>query len=228
MLSQGADARRSPHYHERMLARLPRLLVASSLALSLVPAGGAAQDGVQPRATESAPAGPGAKSATPPQAGSERPAAEPAQGSGRSGLPRKVVPPAAVLEEVAGTVRAVDRKTHRIEVATAGGPVELTLDRNTLVYTARGLGTVLDVAPGSELRAGRNASFVAYWVQVGTPGPAPTPAPGTGPGGGSGAPPSESVAPAGAAPGATGATGGSAGPPTSSPPGGSGPPSGGQ
>lgn len=148
-----------------------------------------------------------------------RPGDAAGKGSGRAAPTRKAIPPAAVLEEVEGTVKAIDRNAHRLEVATQHGDVSLTFDRNTMVYTARGMGTVLDVVPGAELRAGRNASFVVYWIQVRAPGNAPpAPAPGTGPSGGGGPPPSES----GGAPAGTGSG------PTSSPPGGSPPPGGGQ
>jgi hypothetical protein len=79
------------------------------------------------------------------------------------------VAPAAALEEVLGTVREVDRREHRVRIDTAAGTVELSLDRNTLVYLPGGLGTVLDVVPGAYVRAGRNGAFVAYWVQVRPP-----------------------------------------------------------
>jgi hypothetical protein len=139
----------------------------------------------------------------------EKPAEEPT-------APKRAVPPSAVLEEVAGTVQRVDHESHRVEIATPAGPTALKLDRNTLVYTARGLGTVLDLAPGSELRAGRNSSFVAYWIQVRAPGGTPPAAPGSGPGGGSGATGGE----AGGAPG--GSPGSGAPPPGSAPPDGGG------
>jgi len=74
--------------------------------------------------------------------------------------------PGAALEEVLGTVLEVDRREHRVRIDTASGTVELSLDRNTLVYVPGGLGTVLDVVPGAYVRAGRNGAFVAYWVQV--------------------------------------------------------------
>lgn len=76
-------------------------------------------------------------------------------------------PRAAVLEEVSGVVVQVDRKAHRIELETPAGKTSFTLDRNTMVYTGRSLGTVLDVKPGDRVRLGRNADFRAYWVQVG-------------------------------------------------------------
>ncbi len=76
-------------------------------------------------------------------------------------------PRAAVLEEVSGVVVQVDRKTHRIEIETQAGRTTFSLDRNTMVYTGRSLGTVLDVKPGDRVRLGRNAEFRAYWVQVG-------------------------------------------------------------
>jgi hypothetical protein len=117
--------------------------------------------------------------------------AVPVEPPGTTPLPR-----GAVLEQVTGTVREVDRKAHKIVVDAGGAePVTLAMDRNTMVYTSAGLGTVLDVVPGALIRAGRNAEFVAYWVQIRpAPGkarssPSPTPGPGTGPAGGSGAPP---------------------------------------
>lgn len=76
-------------------------------------------------------------------------------------------PRAAVLEEVSGVVVGVDRQAHRVEIETPAGRSSFTLDRNTMVYTGRALGTVLDVKPGDRVRIGRNADFRAYWVQVG-------------------------------------------------------------
>src|SRR5512138_409010 len=95
-----------------------------------------------------------------------------------------------VLEEVAGKVAAIDRKDHKLTVETASGPVTLSLDRNTMVYTATGLGTVLDLRAGVQVRVGRNADFLAFWVQVrqASPAPASTPGQGTGPAGGGSAP----------------------------------------
>jgi hypothetical protein len=85
------------------------------------------------------------------------------------GTAAQAVPPATppnALEEVLGTVREVDRHRHRVRIETPSGTVEISLDRNTLVYLPGGLGTVLDVVPGAYVRAGRNGAFVAYWVQV--------------------------------------------------------------
>jgi hypothetical protein len=117
-----------------------------------------------------------------------------------------------VLEEVSGTVRDIDRQAYRIELDTASGPVTISLDRNTMVYTASGLATVLDVRPGTQIRAGRNADFLAYWVQVRTPTkaePPSTPAQGTGPAGGGGAatPAGDAAGAGGVAPPAGGVTG---------------------
>jgi hypothetical protein len=136
---------------------------------------------------------------TPP--GKDTPRAEPP--------PKTPLPHGAVLDEVSGLVREVDRTTHKLTVESVSGPVTLSLDRNTMVYTANGLGTVLDLAPGQQIRAGRNAEFLAYWVQLRVPPkaePVPTPAQGTGPAGGAAAPSTES-------------TGKGAGPPPTSPPG---------
>lgn len=138
-----------------------------------------------------------------------------------SAAPGVEPPRLAVLEEVDGTLAAVNRNAHRMTVTTAAGPVELTLDRNTLVYTARGLGTVLDLVPGAALRAGRDADHVAYWVQVRAPQTAAPPASaGTVPGGG-GAPPAEGGPGSGATPGSGGGPPGTAPGGTTPPPGGS-------
>lgn len=80
-----------------------------------------------------------------------------------------------VLEEVSGVVTDVDRGTHRVSIGTTAGPVQFFLDRNTMVYTEAGLGTVRDVKPGVQIRVGRNADSLAYWVQVRPPTPAATP-----------------------------------------------------
>lgn len=107
-------------------------------------------------------------------------------------------------------VREIDRKAQRLAVEVGAERVTLSLDRNTMVYTPSGLGTVLDVVPGAQIRAGRNAEFLAYWVQVRAPTaraetPPTTPAQGTGPGAGAAAPATEAGAPASPPPG-TGAT----------------------
>ena len=134
---------------------------------------------------------------------------------------REAMPRGAVLEEVSGTLERVDRQTHRITVSTPEGPVTLSIDRNTMVYTAAGLGSVADLMPGSQLRAGRNADALAYWVQVRRSAknePPSTPGQGTGPGGGSG-PPVEGNAPGGGAASPTGVGPGGVAP-GSAPPGG--------
>ncbi len=126
------------------------------------------------------------------------------------------LPRGAILEEISGTVQEVDRNGHRIAVDAGGERVTLSLDRNTMVYTPAGLGTVLDVVPGAQIRAGRNAEFLAYWVQVRGPGgkaePPSTPGQGTGPGGGSAASATESGAPGTVAPGSPVAPSGTPGP----------------
>jgi hypothetical protein len=117
----------------------------------------------------------------------------------KTGKPRPPLPRAAILEDVTGTVAAVDRKAHRIEIDTPTGRVALSMDRNTLVYGPRGLVTPFEVVPGAQVRAGRNADFVAYWVAVRaprTPGAVSTPDQGTGPGGGAGAPAEPNSGPA--------------------------------
>jgi hypothetical protein len=119
-------------------------------------------------------------------------APEPPRKATPAPAPAGPLPRGAVLEPVSGTVREVDRAAQTITVETAGERVTLSMDRNTMVYTPAGLGTVLDVVPGAQIRAGRNADLVAYWVQVRAPAgraPGPPPAaPGPGPAPGAFAP----------------------------------------
>jgi hypothetical protein len=141
-------------------------------------------------------------------AGRLPPVASPAQPAPPGEPPRKAVPVerpkgplphGAILEQVSGTVVSVDRQAHRFTIDAAGDKVTLSMDRNTMVYTPAGLGTVLDVVPGAPVRAGRNADLVAYWVQVrpipkvpaSGAEPQPTPGQGTGPAGASGGAASE-------------------------------------
>lgn len=163
------------------MARLA-LALAASLALAAP-----ARAQIRPPPDAPPPSSAPAPGATPgPRAAPGKPAVEPP--TSPAALPR-----GAVLEEVAGTIRGVDLRAHRLSLETPSGPVTLSLDRNTMVYTTAGLGTVLDLANGAQVRAGRNADFLAYWVQVraaaakATPGPAQGP----GPGSGSGPPPGE-------------------------------------
>jgi hypothetical protein len=128
--------------------------------------------------------------------------------------PTRPLPRGAVLEQLSGVVREIDRKSHHLTVEAPGGErVTLAMDRNTMVYTSAGLGTVLDVVPGAQIRAGRNAEFVAYWVQVrppagkGTATPPPTPGQGTGPAGGGAAPATEPRGGTPAPPGGTSTAG---------------------
>jgi hypothetical protein len=164
------------------------------LALALFGLTGQAQAPDRPAASASPAPRPEARAEKPPPA--------------KAPLPR-----GAVLEEVSGTVREVDRKVHRLDVDTPKGLVSLALDRNTMVYTAAGLGTMLDLAPGLQIRAGRNADFLAYWVQV--LGPAKVSPPAT---------PGQGTEPGGAAGPAAEPAGSGAGPPDAAPPGGA-PPS---
>lgn len=175
-------------------------------ALLLAPAALAEEPGAKPAGEAPAATPPGEVRGTLPP-----PRLIPMPGDG------KAVPRGAVLEEVVGTVREVDRARHRITIDTVAGPVTLSLDRNTLVYGPGGLGTVLDLAPGSPVRAGRNAEMMAYWVTVRTsvkPGETgAVPGQGTGPGGGAGPPASEGGAGTPGSPG-PGGTGPSPGGPT--------------
>jgi hypothetical protein len=184
----------------------------TALALALAAATSAATAQTPPAAPAAPRPGAPTAAPTPPAASpapssSAAPSASPSPGAGAQ--PRKdPVERGTVLEEVSGKVAEIDRRAHRLSVETASGPVTLSLDRNTMVYTATGLGTVLDLSPGVQVRAGRNAEFLAYWVQVRTPAApaASTPGQGTGPAGGGSAPASEGSGPgAPTAPPTTGA-----------------------
>jgi hypothetical protein len=187
---------------------------ASAGAQSSIPgAGGRGMPPMVPTPPAAAPA-PSTSSAQPPGAGKDATSAKETKAPVERGT---------VLEEVSGKVADIDRREHKLRVDTAAGPVTLSLDRNTMVYTSTGLGTVLDVLPGAQIRAGRNADFLAYWVQVraAPQAPASTPGQGTGPAGGGSAPAGENAGPGSgaAAPPTTGATGTSpAGPIGGSPP----------
>jgi hypothetical protein len=189
---------------QKTAAALALSLVAASAARAQVP-GGMMPPSLVPMPGNMPPQGPR----------SERP--EP--------VPKAPLTRGAVLDEVSGLVKDLDRKSHKLTVESVSGPVTLALDRNTMVYTANGLGTVLDIAPGQQIRAGRNADYLAYWVQLRVPPkpePAATPAQGTGPAGGAAAPATESAGKgAGPAP-APPTSGPGAVPPGSNPPGSSG------
>lgn len=112
--------------------------------------------------------------------------AEPAAPAAPSGPATAERPPAAVLDEVSGTVQAVDRKQQVLTIATGGGTVEVRLDRNTLVYQPGGATTVLSIQPGATVRSGVDSARRAFWVQLrpreaaaapATPAPAPATAP---------------------------------------------------
>jgi hypothetical protein len=179
------------------------LAILAALALAL-PGLAAAQAGERkPDEAPSSAAKPGAETAPGPEARPEPPA-----GAGPAAPAQPASNPATVLAEVVGTVKGIDRAAQKLEVESAGQTVAVSLDRNTMVYTPRGLGTVLDLEPGAQVRVGRNAKFLAYWVQVRPPGgsdaPVSTPAQGSSPTTGSG-PPAEGSgapgAPTGTAPG---------------------------
>jgi len=70
------------------------------------------------------------------------------------------------LEELSGTVRAVDGQRHAVSVETAGGTVEVLLDRNTLVYQPGGATTVLGIVVGATVKVGVDGGRRAYWVQL--------------------------------------------------------------
>lgn len=81
--------------------------------------------------------------------------------------PAPAAPPASTsLAEVSGTVVALDLQRHRVTVATEGGPLELSWDRNTLIYRPGGATTAAALTPGSALKAGLDPARNAYWIQV--------------------------------------------------------------
>jgi hypothetical protein len=89
--------------------------------------------------------------------------AAPAAPSGPAAAERS---PAAVLDEVSGTVQSVDRTQQVITIATGGGSVDVRLDRNTLVYQPGGATTVLSIQPGATVRSGVDSARRAFWVQL--------------------------------------------------------------
>ncbi len=185
-------------------------------ALAIAAVAAALSAGAEPPAPPDAAAGTAPPKAAAPAA---PPASAPSQCGANAPPGKPPVERGTVLEEVSGTVAGIDRKAHRLRVDTPSGPVTLSLDRNTMVYTATGLGTPLDVSPGAQIRAGRNADFLAYWVQVRktAASPSTTPGQGTGPAGGASAPASEGAGPGAApapAPPTTGTGPGPAGPST--------------
>ena len=83
------------------------------------------------------------------------------------GEPAPAAPPASTsLAEVSGTVLALDLQRHRVTVATEGGPLELTWDRNTLIYRPGGATTAAALTPGAAVKAGLDPAGNAYWIQV--------------------------------------------------------------
>ncbi len=211
MLPHGADAGQPRRDYDGGMARPLAAPCAAAVLAVLAAAPARAQGTLEPsgRLPPSSP-GPSEQGPVPPPKTAvavETPAAPLTRGT--------------VLEQVSGIVREVDRKSHKFTVEVGAERVTLSMDRNTMVYTSAGLGTVLDVVPGAAIRAGRNADFVAYWVQVRPPsgkGTATAPQPpaqGTGPAGGSGAPaergtpatpPAGTTTPSGAGAGTAGTT----------------------
>lgn len=106
------------------------------------------------------------------------------------------------LEVRSGRVAAVDWGDRRVTLLGAGGRLELGFDRNTVVFLVGRLGTLRDVLPGVEVRAGVGQDGVAAWIEI---GPSPSDGGTTGPGDGG--------APGGTAGGAPAAGGGRTGRP---------------
>jgi hypothetical protein len=92
--------------------------------------------------------------------------AAPAAPSGPAAAERS---PAAVLDEVSGTVQSVNRQQQVLTIATGGGTVDVRLDRNTLVYQPGGATTVLSNKPGATVRSGVDSARRAFWVQLRPP-----------------------------------------------------------
>jgi outer membrane receptor protein involved in Fe transport len=108
--------------------------------------------------------------------------------------PKAEKPPGAVLDEITGTVKAVDRQRQAVTIETAGGPVEVHLDRNTLVYQPGGATTVLSIVPGMTARTGVDSARRAFWMQLRPPQPSAAQAPAAGPAA-TAAPPASPVEP---------------------------------
>lgn len=85
------------------------------------------------------------------------------------------------LEIRSGRVAAVDWGDRRVTVLGGGGRLELGFDRNTVVFLVGRLGTMRDVLPGVEVRAGVGQDGVAAWIEI---GPSPSDGGAAGPGDG--------------------------------------------
>jgi len=91
----------------------------------------------------------------------------------KTGPPKAERPPGAVLDEINGTVKAVDRRAQSVTIETAGGPIDVRLDRNTLVYQPGGATTVTSIADGATVRCGVDSARRAFWIQLRPAGQAP-------------------------------------------------------
>src|SRR5512146_1909675 len=126
MLPHGADARQPRPGYDGGMARP---LLAALALLAATPAH--AQRPLEPSGRLPPVPSPGAAEPTPEDARKKAVPVEPPAPMTRG----------AVLEQVSGVVREVDRKDHKIVVEAGGQRVTLAMDRNTMVYTSAGLGT---------------------------------------------------------------------------------------
>lgn len=120
---------------------------------------------------------PVAERASPTQSGESTPGETARAQEDPKGTTTRTPSSATVIEEITGTVASIDRRSQKVEIATSKGARILSLDRNTLVFTTAGLGTVRDLKPGVAVRAGRNALSSAYWIQIWPSSPLPGVAP---------------------------------------------------
>lgn len=75
------------------------------------------------------------------------------------------------LEIRSGSVVAMDWGDRRVTLLGTAGRFDLGFDRNTVVYLMGRLGTLRDLLPGVEVRAGVGQDEVAAWIEIRRPPP---------------------------------------------------------
>jgi 2-oxoglutarate dehydrogenase E2 component (dihydrolipoamide succinyltransferase) len=73
---------------------------------------------------------------------------------------------AARPRTVTGTLSAVSLPDRSLTLAAAEGPLQLSLDRNTLIFLETRMGTVRDLSAGLTARALVGARGEAYWIEI--------------------------------------------------------------
>jgi hypothetical protein len=86
-------------------------------------------------------------------------------------------PPRLDVRTVAGKISAIDLPGRTLTLAAADGPLEVSLDRNTMIFLESRLGSLRDLAVGVPARANVSGERnLASFVELKPRGIAPTPA----------------------------------------------------